>query len=398
MLLTDAWGITRLSDGLDFLLTGVIHHGQFHLLNGFTGSLERSLMLKSLLPALFVLNVLAVMVRAEEAPAYRDSKPQKYELSVRASDIDKRVQAHPEINFFLEKEGKPADLERAAVDTRVKPQGRLVIWLMGYPQELSNRCTSYGLHFIQVHYANGWFSKLSPQAGEDDQFLGNIRLEAATGKDVSKAVDIPVADSAGERALQFVKHLAKTHPQGKWDQFLTPDGKALQWEKVTLAGSSHGATTSARFAKDQRVGRVVLFCGPRDQLEMWQALPSATPANRYFGFTHILDGGWTGDHYCRSWELMGLHEYGPIVDVDQVPAPFKNSRRLITGADVGGNARRAHGSVVPGRSAVKDQDGHYIHESVWRYLFMHPVDEVGEKTAEDPSCRKDLRTPPASKK
>ena len=28
-----------------------------------------------------------------------------------------------------------------------------------------------------------------------------------------------------ERALQFVKWLAKENPQGRWDYFLTPDGK-----------------------------------------------------------------------------------------------------------------------------------------------------------------------------
>ena len=64
-----------------------------------------------------------------------------------------------------------------------------------------------------------------------------------------------------------------------------------------------------------------MFCGPRDQTETWQALPSATPSNRFFGFSHVLDGGWTGDHYCRSWELLGLHQYGPIVNVD---APVVN--------------------------------------------------------------------------
>jgi len=355
-------------------------------------------MLKSLLSVVLLSNFLAVTVLAQNAPAKQNSKPQLYTLSARASEIDSRVKAHPEINFFLEKDGKPADLERAAVDTRVHSEGRLVIWLMGYNQELAERCAGYGLNFIQVHYANGWFGKLSPKAGEDDQFLGNIRLEAATGQDVSPAVEIPRPDSVAERAIQFVNYLAKKNPQGHWGQFLTSDKKDLLWDKVTLAGSSHGSTTSARFAKEQRVDRVVLFCGPRDQLEVWQALPSATPANRYFAFSHILDGGWTGDHYCRSWELLGLHEYGPIIDVDKVPAPFQNTRRLITGADVGGNAKRAHSSVVPGRSAVKDKSGHYIHEAVWKYLFMHPVAEVGEKTAEDPSCRKDLRTPVTNKK
>ncbi len=328
---------------------------------------------------------------AQGAPAYKDPNPQLYKISARASEIDKRVRAQPEIGLLIEKDGKPDDMQNAVVDTRVAPQGRLVIWLMGNSQPLAERTASYGLHFIQVQYPRGWFSKLSPLAGDDDQFLGNIRLEATTGLDVSKAVNIPKPDSMTEHALQFVKYLAKKHPQGNWNQFLTSDGKDIRWDKVTVAGSSHGATSSARFAKHQKVDRVVMFCGPRDQLENWQALPSATPGNRYFGFTHVLDTGWSGDHYCRSWELMGLNEYGPVVDVDKTPAPYKNSRRLITEADVGGNTGRAHSSVVPGGAAVKDSNGKFIHEEVWRYLFMHPVDEVGEKTPEDPGCRKDLR-------
>ncbi|MGC4121937.1 MAG: hypothetical protein QM765_46615 [Myxococcales bacterium] len=57
-----------------------------------------------------------------------------------------------------------------------------------------------------------------------------------------------------------------------------------------------------------------MFCGPRNQYETWQGLPSATPKNRFFAFSHVLDGGWTGGHYCRSWELLGLQEFGPVVE------------------------------------------------------------------------------------
>ncbi len=96
------------------------------------------------------------------------------------------------------------------------------------------------------------------------------------------------------------------------------------------------------------MSRVVAFCGPRDQYQSWQGLPSATPENRYFGFSHVLDGGWTADHYCRSWELLGMNKFGPIVNVDKTKAPFGNTRRLITDFDVGGDAGRAHSSVVPG--------------------------------------------------
>ena len=55
------------------------------------------------------------------------------------------------------------------------------------------------------------------------------------------------------------------------------------------------------------------------------------------------------------------------------------------------DAGRAHGSVVPGGSAVKDAAGNFIHEDVWRYLFTHPVDEVGKAVPSDPDCPKDLR-------
>jgi hypothetical protein len=344
-------------------------------------------------PFLFLL--VAASLPAAESLSFRDPKPQRYELTARASEIDPRAKSHPEIDFVFEKGGKPADVENATVDTRVKPQGKLMIWLMGYSAPLFERVNSYGIHAIRVHYANGWFGKFGKEpAPADDKFLGKIRLEAATGKDVSDAVNIPEPDGMMERALQFVKHLAKVNPQGGWDYFLTDDRAGLRWDRVIISGSSHGSTTAARFAKQVKVDRVVMFCGPRDQYETWQALPSATPANRYFGFSHVLDGGWTGDHYCRSWELLGLNQFGPIVNVDRAKPPYSNTRRLITDADVKGDAKRAHSSVTPGGASPKDKDGRFLHEEVWRYLFNHPVEETGMPVAADPGCEKDLRSSP----
>ena len=322
---------------------------------------------------------------------YSGPKRQEYKLTARASEIDPRTKEHPEIDFVFEAKGKVQDLEHAVVDTRVKPRGKLVIWLMGYNSQLFDRLASYGLHAIQVHYANRWFSKICREQPVGETCRGNVRLEAATGENFSDQVDIPKPDGMKERALQFVKWLAKKNPQGKWDYYLTPDGNDLRWEDVIMAGSSHGSTTSARFAKHQKVGRVVMFCGPRDQLQNWQSLPSATPNNRYFGFSHVLDGGWTADHYCRSWELIGLHEFGPIVNVDQAKPPYGNTRRLITDFDVKKNTRRAHSSVVPGGNAGKDAKGKYIHEDVWKYLFTHPIEKTGKPVPMDPGCNKNQR-------
>ncbi len=355
--------------------------------------------MRRMIPMLIGMMLIAplMLLQAQEAKApfkYKDASPKKHEIKARASQIDPKAKPHPEIGFVFEKDGKVSDYENACVDTRVPSQGKLVIWLMDHNAQLFDRVSSYGLHAIQVHYANGWFGEFGKEpAPADDKFLGKIRLEAATGEDFSPVVNIPKPDGMMERAYQFVKYLEKKNPEGNWGYFISEDGKGLRWDKVIISGSSHGSTTAARFAKHQKVDRVVMFCGPRDQYETWQALPSATPENRYFGFSHVLDGGWKGDHYCRSWELLGLNAFGPIVNVDKMPVPFGNSRRLITDADVKNDDKRAHSSVTPGGAAVKDASGKFIHESVWKYLFTHPVEKVGEAVAADPNCKKDLRSP-----
>jgi hypothetical protein len=335
--------------------------------------------MKTLLASItFAIGTLAVVAQ---------SPTQLHIVKQRASLIDSRAKEHPEINFvFKDAKGKTLDLQHAVVDTRLKSEGKLVIWLMQYNAALFERIASYGLHGIQVHYANQWFSELAPNV-TDGLGLGKIRLEAATGEDHSPLVSIPKSDGMMGRSFQFVMWLAKEHPEGKWGQFLTDDRKGLRWDKVIIAGASHGSTTAARFALHQKVDRVVMLCGPRDQHETWQGFPSATPSERFFGFSHVLDGGWTGHHYCRSWEMLGLHKHGPIVDVDTLPAPYGNTRRLTTAFDVKNDANRAHSSVLPGGAAYKDAKGQYQHEAVWKYLFTHPIDRVGHGAPLDPTCR-----------
>jgi len=342
-----------------------------------------------------LLPVVAAISTATAAPGNAsegDPKGKRFDLTARASKIDPEAREHPEIGFTFGTDQKPNDVEHACVDTRVPDQGKLVIWLMGHNQELFEHVSGYGLHAIQVHYANGWFAKLySGKPPADDLFLSKVRVEAATGEDFSEAVTIPKHDGIMERAYQFVKWLDHENPEGRWKQFLTDDGKGLRWDKVILSGISHGSTTAARMAKQVKVDRVVMFSGPRDQFEVWQKLPSATPENRYFGFSHVLDDGWSGDHYCRSWQLLGLTKFGPIVNVDSAKPPYGNTRRLTSEADVNHDAKRAHGAVVPGKGSPKDPSGAYQYENVWRYLFTHPVDQTGEEVAPEGDCVIDQR-------
>ena len=85
-----------------------------------------------------------------------------------------------------------------------------------------------------------------------------------------------------------------------------------------------------------------------------------------------------------------MNYFGPIVDVDKVAPPYGSTRRLITSFDVGGDAKKAHSAVQPGRAALK-KDGQFVHDAVWRYLFTHPVTVIGRKTPQDDSCNKNQR-------
>jgi hypothetical protein len=316
--------------------------------------------------------------------AYDDPAPKRYNLAERASKIDPRCKSHPEINFILEKDGQAKDTMNAAVDTRVKPRGKMVVSLMGGGL-LFDKTASYGMHAIRVPFAAGWFNLLM-NGKPKDTWRGDIRLEAAIGEDVSSMIDIPKPDSMMERAHQMVKWLAKENPQGKWEYFLTEDGKGLRWDDVIVCGLSHGATTAARFAQHTKLDRVLCFSGPRDQDQSWQSGPSATPSNRYFCFT-AADSGWREKHYCRSWELMGLHEHGPIVDVEMEKFPYGNTRRLYSSIEEK-NSMKIHNGVAPNGFAFKDAKGGYLHDDVWRYMFTHPVDKVGAATPLDPMCQK----------
>ena len=331
----------------------------------------------------FALNAaLAADPAAVEFLTVDDAAPQRYEFSLRASDLDPAAKAHPELGFYIERDGKPADRQVAAVDTRVPLRGRLVIWLMGPKPALFERLNGYGLHVIQPHYARHWYGRICRDKPVGPDCRGNARLEATTGIDASDDMDLTPADGMAERARQMVVRLAAENPQARWDAFLDDDDQLI-WDRVIVSGASHGASSAARFAVHQRVARVVCLCGPRDQFQRWQGQESATPANRFFGFTHTLDYGWSEDHYCRSWQMLGLERFGPLVDVDASAPPFRNSRRLLTSFDVDGDAKRAHSSVTPGPAALK-KNGQLAHEPVWRYLYTHPVDEVGQPVEAEP--------------
>ena len=151
-----------------------------------------------------VVLALFACVGASVPEPLRDTAGRHHELSVRASRINPEAGEHPKVNYtFTDKKGKITDLQHAAVDTRVLSRGQLVIWLMSHNKHLFESISGYGLHVIQPHYANRWFSTVPKALHDAGNCLGNIRLEAATGDDHSPLVDIPKPDGLAARALEF---------------------------------------------------------------------------------------------------------------------------------------------------------------------------------------------------
>jgi hypothetical protein len=87
-----------------------------------------------------------------------------------------------------------------------------------------------------------------------------------------------------------------------------------------------------------------------------------------------------------------LNKFGPVINTDEAKPPYENSRRLITSADVKGDANRAHGFVTPNaKSSPRDASGKYVQDDVWRYLFTHPVEAVGTPVPPEAATRMNLR-------
>jgi hypothetical protein len=151
--------------------------------------------------------------------------------------------------------------------------------------------------------------------------------------------------------------LHQMYPGEDWGYFLNQDG-TVRWSDVGFTGFSHGAQSAARFARHLRVYRAVSQSGPRDngcgkgqatgdfdpnnlpwrpvgptcdathccvdRIYSWLDEPSATPIDRYYGFTGKNDGQY-GD-IMFSMDRMGY--LGDFVNVHTATAPYGGSHRF----------------------------------------------------------------------
>jgi hypothetical protein len=219
-------------------------------------------------------------------------------------------------------------VQTALLDTRAPTiRAKLVVTLSGSnnppgPLGLTSYAASQGFHALAVAYFNAY----SPAGQTDPNFFGQVRFDEFDGMGRNTRFKVARPDSVEVRVTKALTFLQAKNPQGDWSYYLNGDGQ-VRWSDVIFFGQSHGATSAAAYAKLRRVWRAVSMSGPRDTnpvVATWLTMPSATPIDRFYGFTGTQDGQHP-DH-LKAMEAMGY--LGAVVDVGQAKPPYGGSHRL----------------------------------------------------------------------
>lgn len=257
----------------------------------------------------------------------------------------------------------------AFLDTRAETmQGRLVVFLAGATsppdRTMAEYLASLGFHVLAPHYANAYgIPTICPVIGPDPDCHRLGRQEAFEGADLSPFISISRGNSVEERVARMLTFLATDMPEGDWGRFL--DGDQPAWERITISGTSHGASTSGLIGMIRKTERVVMLSGPSDNIggqpAAWTRRVPLTPVDRFFGFSHTADVQLP-DH-LRDFEAMQVP--GAPTTVDNAAAPFGGSHRLTTSAA----SPDGHSSTKAGATSPVNADGTFQFDPVWRFLY-----------------------------
>jgi pimeloyl-ACP methyl ester carboxylesterase len=242
------------------------------------------------------------------------TNPQLYTINFKPSDADPTAMAHD-------------DVQAALVDTTKPLQAKLVVTLSGTnnppgPLEVGSFAAALGFHVYVIAYENGYDAATQSNA----DFFGNSRFNELSGGGLMPGIQVRRPDSVEERMLKAIAYLQTKNPAGDWGYYLDKSGQ-VRWSDVIFMGHSHGATSAAAYAKKHRIWRALSLSGPRDTNPVaatWLTLPSATPIDRFYGFTGTMDPQHP-DH-IKSMQIMGY--LGVLTNVATTPAPYGNSHRL----------------------------------------------------------------------
>jgi hypothetical protein len=285
------------------------------------------------------------------------------EISLLPQQLDPAADKYPAAEF-------------AYLDGSVAIRPHLVVYLVGANNKPASGRTmgaflaGLGFPVVVPGYANDYDIRAlcMPAGTPDADCHGKLRLEALEGIDHSAHIAITPPNSLETRIVQMLRALDKSAPAVGWGKYLA--GDKPRWEEIIVAGHSHGASSAGLIGKVRKVHRVVMLSGPFDnragEPAAWTTRPSATPADRVFGFSHTNEEQHAG--HIKDWAAMGLPALGPLVSVESAAPPYSGSHQLVTSLPPA-NKGNPHGTTAAGKAAPLAPDGHYTFAPAWRYLF-----------------------------
>ncbi len=254
----------------------------------------------------------------------------------------------------------------AVYDPEVDSAHKLLVFLPGTRDKAERSLAMYrafagwGFHAIGLDYENSVITVICAHS-QDSACFDHYREAIETGAPESEQIKVNQANSILNRLEKLLLYLAKTDPDGGWDEFV--EAGRPKWDRIVIAGHSQGAGHAAYIGKMFKVDRVLMFSGPQDffdELNMpapWETEPSATPFSKYFAFLNVNDPYNVHHQLASCVVLMGIANPETLM-VKPGEAISGEHRILVNDME----AARGHGSTILPEF-----------ENAWKYLAT--VDE-----------------------
>ncbi|MGO4290325.1 BPSS1187 family protein [Chitinophaga sp. RAB17] len=199
-----------------------------------------------------------------------------------------------------------------------------------------------GYYVVTLDYLNNVITTVCSKS-EDSTCFDHFRQEIMFGSPVSDKVAVDSVNSLVNRLTKLLQYLAKQDVV--WEEFLR-HGQP-RWDKIIAAGHSQGAGHAAYMGKQFKLRGVLMFSGPQDYLQYfnapahWQEVNGRTPVSRYYAFLHVQDPF----NYQYQVADVALINHHAVTDTTMVqPQTPVHSTRSILVTDI--NKSDKHGSTV----------------------------------------------------
>lgn len=225
-------------------------------------------------------------------------------------------------------------------------------------------------HAIGLNYPNSTPVNTLCTPTNDSTCHRRARLEIIDGVDRHPQINVNAANSIVNRLTKLLQYLHKTYPEQNWQQYLKKD--TPDWSKIIISGHSLGSSNAAVMGKFYPVKKVIMFSGidyiSNEIIPDWEHIPGNN--EKYVSLFNPRDELIDYTNVRHFWEILGMTNYGAIINVDSVSSPYSGSHTLITTIDPRVTyPDKYHNCTAVDAYIPVDNSGKYVLDKTWEYLI-----------------------------